>query len=324
LKSKLPVWELLLNSIRSDTAAMLLYVLESKGSSPGRQGFYMAVNVSGDMAGSLGGGVMEHKFVEMAITKLKAEAGNKKVQIRKQIHDKVAKKDRSGMICSGEQTIFLYPVSQNDISPILAVIKSLKKDLNFTLTITPQQISVFPEMMDHPHEVEWISDNDFIYRERLGYFNHLYIIGGGHCALAFSELMQKMDFYIHIYEDREGLNTFEKNPFVQEKILVKDYSVLDSHIPDGNNCYIVIMTFGYRTDAIALRSLLNKKVKYFGVLGSKTKITKMFAELESEGLPADRLQKLHAPVGLYIKSQTPAEIAVSIAAEIIQIKNADS
>ena len=65
-------WKLISSSLDKGIAVMLLYVLESSGSSPGRQGFFMAVNDAGDMEGSIGGGIMEHKLVEMAKEKLRA------------------------------------------------------------------------------------------------------------------------------------------------------------------------------------------------------------------------------------------------------------
>ena len=65
MKKQLTIWNLLSKSIKEKIPAMLLYVVESEGSSPGRQGFFMAVNTEGKMEGSIGGGIMEHKFVEM-------------------------------------------------------------------------------------------------------------------------------------------------------------------------------------------------------------------------------------------------------------------
>ena len=96
------------------------------GSGPGRQGFFMAVNANGEMAGSIGGGIMEHKFVELAKEKLSDK--RTRSQIKKQLHDKSAAKDRSGMICSGEQTVLIYPVSREDEEVISAIIKCLEKN----------------------------------------------------------------------------------------------------------------------------------------------------------------------------------------------------
>src|ERR1051325_9012711 len=109
MNNQLSVWRLIVDSLQKNIPVMLLYVLESKGSSPGRQGFFMAVNAKEEMEGSIGGGIMEHKFVEMANDQLRAannelHAGS----IKKQFHDKTAAKNQSGMICSGEQTILLY------------------------------------------------------------------------------------------------------------------------------------------------------------------------------------------------------------------------
>ena len=165
------------------------------------------------------------------------------------------------------------------------------------------------------------SENDWEYVEKTGYKNQLFIIGGGHCSLAFSKLMRGMDFYITVYEEREGLNTLEKNEFANEIIIADDYTALANLIPSGPNQYVVIMTFGYRTDDIALRALLDKQFKYLGVLGSKKKMEKLFDDYRADGIAEEVLQRIHTPIGIAINSQTPEEIAVSIAAEIIKVKN---
>jgi xanthine dehydrogenase accessory factor len=130
-----------------------------------------------------------------------------------------------------------------------------------------------------------------------------------------------MDFYIHVYDERKVLKTILENKSVHEKYFVNDYSELSELIIDGKNHYVVIMTFGYRTDDIALKAVINKQFKYVGVLGSKKKMEKLFADYRNEGISESVLQQIHTPIGLDIKSQTPEEIAVSIAAEIIKVKN---
>ena len=106
MHKQLSTWQLIEKCLQQKEEVMLLYVLESKGSSPGRQGFFMAVNSSGEISGSLGGGIMEHKFVERAKSKLKRSAVE--ISIHHQVHDKQAGTNQSGMICSGEQTIFFH------------------------------------------------------------------------------------------------------------------------------------------------------------------------------------------------------------------------
>jgi xanthine dehydrogenase accessory factor len=331
MKKQIIAWQLIYSSLQQNIPVMLLYVLESSGSSPGRQGFFMAVNANGEMEGSIGGGIMEHKFVEMAKERLKAQGTREQeTSVRKQIHDKSAAKDQSGMICSGEQTILLYPVQKKDEGQIEKIISSLAQNLpgrqagkNGTLSLSQKGIEFSESTPEKNFHFRMQSEQDWEYVEKTGYKNVLFIIGGGHCALAFSKLMSAMDFYVRVYDERKDLKTMLENEAANEKHFINDYSELNGLIPSGNNYYVVIMTFGYRTDDIAVRAIINKDFKYLGLLGSKSKIEKMFDDYRKEGFEEKLLQRIHTPIGLPIKSQTPEEIAVSIAAEIIKIKNQD-
>jgi len=108
---------------------------------------------------------------------------------------------------------------------------------------------------------------------------------------------------------------------VHEKKLLASYDEAGNYIKEGANSYVVVMTSGYRTDDMVIRSLLYKKLKYFGVLGSTNKINKLFTDYRAKGIEPGILNSIHAPVGLPIKSRTPNEIAISIAAQIIEVKN---
>jgi xanthine dehydrogenase accessory factor len=303
---------------------MLLYVLESKGSSPGRQGFFMAVTADGEMEGSIGGGIMEHKFVELAKEQIRqrGESNNlKESVVKKQIHDKTAGVNQSGMICSGEQTILLYFVATNDKQVIEKLIQSLEKLENGTLILSPKGIDFVNEVSDSDFHYEYEADSKWMYKEKTGYKNKLFIIGGGHCALALSRLMRSMDFYICVYDDREDLKTVAENEAAHEKHSIESYDKLNKLIHSGSNHYVVIMTFGYRTDDIAIKALIEKQFKYMGVLGSKKKMEKLINDYRQQGIATELLKKLYTPIGIAINSQTPEEIAISIAAEIIQVKN---
>lgn len=318
MHKQLPTWQLIYTSLQNDIAVMLLYVLESRGSSPGRQGFLMAVNAAGEMSGSLGGGIMEYKFVEMAKAKLQQHAGE--ISVHQQIHDKSVAKNQSGMICSGEQTIFLYTVKREEAVVVENIISVLQQNKNAALSLSPQGIQFKDTIPVENYHLHIINEAGFVYTEKLGYKNTLYIIGGGHCSLALSQLMSGMDFYIHLFDHRERLNTMEQNIFVHEKKVLEDFAALGSLIPSPGS-FAVIMTVGYRTDADALKALAGKEFTYLGVLGSRNKIKKMFEQLVEEGIDKAWLKKIYAPVGVQVKSQTPEEIAVSIAAEIIKVKN---
>jgi xanthine dehydrogenase accessory factor len=326
MNKQLLIWQLIHKSLVQGVPVMLLYVLESKGSSPGRQGFFMAVNRNGEMEGSIGGGIMEHKFVEMAKEQL--IRGNNwpgDSIIRKQIHDKAAAKNQSGMICSGEQTNFLYRLNENDMPYLQDIMQCLAENRNGILQLSNHGFSFFSNAVHESNfHFEFNSEDNWVYREKVGYKNTLHVIGGGHCALAFSKIMSMMDFYIHLYDTRAELHTMTHNNNVHQKKVLKDYSELNSLISSGGDQFVVVMTFGYRTDETAVKALIGKEFRYFGLLGSSKKIKKLLSDLKKEGFSQERLDMIHAPVGLPINSQTPEEIAISIAGEIIQVKNINS
>ena len=305
---------------------MLLYVLESHGSSPGRQGFLMAVTAAGALAGSIGGGIMEHKFVEMAREKLRQNPASLPAadySVRTQYHDKTAAHNQSGMICSGDQTILLYRVQPVDAPAILGIVQCLEQHKNGLLRLSPAGIQFFADQVpEEDYQFRMESETDWQYQEKVGYKHHLFIVGGGHCALALSQLMSRMDFYIRLIDDRPDLPTMDQNEAAHEKIRVPQYSELTTLIPSGRQHYVVVMTVGYRTDEVAVRALLANEFRYFGLLGSKTKVAKLLAGFRAEGVHEEVLQQIQAPAGLAINSQTPEEIAISIAAAIIQVKNA--
>jgi xanthine dehydrogenase accessory factor len=319
MNKQLITWQFIHKSLSKRIPVMLLYVLHSKGSSPGRQGFFMAVNAAGDMEGSIGGGIMEHKLVERARDKL--VRGEEEHTLRLQVHDKVAR-HQSGMICSGEETVFLYRVQPGEMGFVDKIVQCLHHNGEGLLSLSPAGIWFLEGAApDDDYYFHYASDEDWKYEEKVGFKNHLYLVGGGHCALALSRVMYGMDFYIRLFEDRPRLNTLQKNFYVHEKHVLHDYSELGHFVPSGNHHYVVVMTVGYRTDDLAVRALLGKEFAYMGLLGSAHKIGEMFATYRAEGISDEWLKKIHAPVGVPIHSQTPEEIAISIAAEIIKVKN---
>jgi len=123
---ELSQWLNLAQAIVSGERIALLYVIQSKGSSPGRQGFSMMVKSNGEMQGSIGGGFMEQKLVELALSKL---SENRVAPfIKRQIHSKEASTNQCGMICSGEQTIAFYFLNTQDLNWLNSVIQCLKND----------------------------------------------------------------------------------------------------------------------------------------------------------------------------------------------------
>lgn len=312
------VWEFILQKMKVGIPVILMYVLESKGSSPGRQGFKMAVAADNSFYGTIGGGIMEYKFVEMARSNFNGSKNNERV-IR-QVHDK-SSSQQSGMICSGEQTIFVYPVSEKDRVAIENMIASLNHLSNGRLQLSPDGILFDDNIPDADYRFT-SHGNDFLLVEKTGYKHNLHIIGGGHCSLALCKLIQDLDFHVQVYDDRKDLSTMNMNLYAHRKHWVDDYDDLEKLISGGGRDYVLIMTFGYRTDDKAFRALMKKEFQFLGMLGSKNKIKKLLESYREEKIEEKYLSRLVAPVGYPIKSETTAEIAISIASQLIAVKNA--
>ena len=316
------MWQHALACLRASTPATLLLVVHSAGSSPGRRGFKMCVTPT-ELVGSVGGGIMEQKFVELA--RQRQQQADTTVLLREQIHRSEASHNRSGMICSGEQTLVLLPLRPEHQRAIEIMVEKLTYDavapfvlsrdghLSPGLGVAPaeeQGLHYHPESPQHWH-----------YQENQGFRDQVTIIGGGHVALALSRVLATLDVHLTVLDDRADLNTFEQNHYAHVRRRV-DYARIGPEVPAGGRHFVVIMTVGYRSDAVVLRQLLSHEVAYLGMMGSAAKIAALRRELLSEGYSEAQLAQIHAPIGLPIHSQTPAEIAISIAAELIRVRNA--
>ncbi len=311
------VWQFILDKLSGAQNVMLLYVLESEGSSPGRQDFKMAVAANGTFFGTIGGGIMEHKLVEKAKSMLLQN--ERSVLLMRQHHDKEHTNNQSGMICSGSQLNAFIPLTIADkltIEKIIAACSVLRTEKK-SIQLSPNGLQVIDA---HATGLHYKTDEDWHYTEAINQQPVIHIIGGGHVGLALSELMNFLDFYIKLYDDRPELNTIAANSFAHEKHIV-NYDSITSHFIDVENDYAVIMTIGYRTDKTVLKQLLNKPFFYLGLLGSDHKIKMLLRELEAEGFSSQSLKNIHTPIGINIFSKTANEIAVSIASEIIREKN---
>ncbi len=317
-------WEFVHENLQAGEPLMLLLVVESGGSSPGRAGFKMAVTASGLSRGTIGGGIMERELAGDAAGQL-ARGGVRPRLLRLLHHEGAAGKRpaarNSGGICSGWQRVAMLPLGKRDAGAVDSLLFSLKRNRPGRLQVTPKGMDFQPgKKQAAAVRFSSRSHEDWLYAEQAGLRPSVTIIGGGHVGLALSRVMDGLDFHVRVLDDREGLETMDANTFAQEKHVV-NYKNIGTFFGSGGGDYAVIMTFGHQADELVLRQLAGKKMRYLGMLGSPAKIAQIFASLKKQGVAAARLKRVHAPVGLPIHSHTPEEIAISIAAEIIQTKN---
>ncbi len=310
-------WKTLLKKLQEDQKVYLLTVIENIGSSPGRQGFKMMVAEDGSIFGSVGGGIMEFNLVEeiKGILKNKSQS----IFLKKQIH-KEKLKDSSGMICSGEQTIVFHPLAKNHIQLIKNIIDCLQNDKKGVFHLSPSLFEFYTEEIATQYHYKINNSKDWYYKEQIGFKDTLYIVGGGHVGFSTSKIFRLLGFHIVIFDDRKHLNTFDLNDYAHEKHVI-NYQEIDKYIKPGKESYIAIMTNKHSDDKFVLSKIIKNKYKYLGVLGSKTKMQNMFNLMLKEGFTDEELNRVYTPIGLSINSKTPDEIAISIAAQIIKVKN---
>ena len=317
--NKIQFWEFVRECLQDDEPVMLLLVVESGGSSPGRPGFKMAVTVDGRIHGTIGGGIMERELADKAGKLLTRGTG--RPQLLKLLHHEDGAGKRSGMICSGWQRLAMLPLAGGDSDAVDSLIFALKRNRPGRLKFSPGGMEFQPRKKPAAAiAFTFRSAEDWMYQEEAGQRPTVTIIGGGHVGLALSRVMADLNFHIVVLDDRAKVATMAANTYAQEKQVVS-YKSIGKHVSEGNQSYVVIMTFGHQADERVLEQLARKKLCYLGLMGSPAKIAQIFASLKKKGVSPASLKKVHAPVGLPIHSHTPEEIAVSIAAEIIQVKN---
>ncbi len=154
--------------------------------------------------------------------------------------------------------------------------------------------------------------------EQVGALAHLYLCGGGHVALKTAQLGHFLGMDVTVFEDRPEFLAEDRFPDA-ERVLTPDYKGIFGGLSVGGRDCIVILTRGHRYDTEVLLQAVQTKVGYIGMIGSRRKVAMAMETLRSHGVPEEVIQSVHSPIGLSIGAETPAEIAVSILAEIIQV-----
>lgn len=147
-----------------------------------------------------------------------------------------------------------------------------------------------------------------------------YIFGAGHVGMAVEPILRYVGFDTVVIDDREEFINRERFPKAKDIVKVKDYKETIPQIQSGKDSYIVIITRGHAGDLEVLKNSLKIDCAYIGMIGSRKKVAHTFELLEKEGVPKERLEFVHSPIGIDIKAETPEEIAISITAEMIRVR----
>jgi xanthine/CO dehydrogenase XdhC/CoxF family maturation factor len=148
----------------------------------------------------------------------------------------------------------------------------------------------------------------------------LIICGCGHVGQAVAQCGAFLGFRVTVIDDREDFAAREKFPDQRINIICDDFVAALQTFKLTAASHVVIVTRGHRHDEICLKEVIEKPVKYLGMIGSRRRTTTIRTHLKREGISQESMKRLHAPIGLDIGAQTPEEIAVAIMAEIIMTR----
>lgn len=246
---------------RQGIPAALATIVGTRGSTPGRESMRLLVLEDGTFLGTVGGGCLEAEVYEAALEVIRDEKP-RSLQFR------LTEKDSpdSGLLCGGEVTIFVEPIT------------------------TPA----------------------------------LWIFGGGHVSKALCQVADLAGFRVTVVDDRESYANAARFPEAADT-LVSPYPEAVARMPMRANSYAVIVTRGHKEDGVVLEAMARRwaageRVRFLGMIGSRTKRAVLFRHLRDAGVSEDFLGAIRSPMGVHIGARSHEEIAVSVVGELISVR----
>jgi xanthine dehydrogenase accessory factor len=149
----------------------------------------------------------------------------------------------------------------------------------------------------------------------------LLVFGAGHIGACLAQIGKMLEFHVTVVDSRPEFARADRLPWA-DTVIAEEYATAIDQITFNERTYVVILTHKHIHDFEVLEKCLNKKYRYLGMIGSKTKVAKVLQQLRDNGVADEIIAQIHSPVGIKIGANTPAEIAISILAKIIQVRSA--
>jgi len=159
-----------------------------------------------------------------------------------------------------------------------------------------------------------------VHLQPLGIHGTAYVFGAGHCGAALAAVLPVAGFATVVLDDRPDFAHQRRLPAADEVVVLKSFERALDALSLDEESYVVIVTRGHAHDKTVLAQALRTPAGYIGMIGSRKKVAATFAALRSEGFSEEELARVHAPIGLSIGAETPGEIAVSIVAQMVEIR----
>ena len=346
------IYSEIVTALEKNEKVALATLITRVGSAPRAVGAKYLVKGDGTSLGSVGGGCVEAEVWQKA-QKVMEEA---KGEI---LHFDLTSEQlaEGGLICGGNIDIFLEPLKEDFLnvyqevsrikqkggSAVLATLVSVDGDFpkgeGSKVLIKPSGEKVGSLLGGVELEKKILREGEAQLKEKkpkVLVFRHedrkmevllepvfseptVYMFGGGHISEQLAPLAKKVHFKVVVVDDREMFANRERFPEADE-VIVSEFEKCFDQLNIDDSSYIIIVTRGHLYDGFVLEQALRTNARYIGMIGSKKKIKTLYEILVKKGVSKETLNRVHAPIGLDINSETPEEIAVSIVAQLIKTR----
>lgn len=321
--------------LRQGEDLVLVTIIASSGATPRGVGARMLVGKQGRILGTIGGGAVEYRSEQLA----------KKVLLERsssQFDFSLTRDDvqNLGMICGGAVQVFFSYIPASDPHTLALIQEALLRfrrneslwlisDITGGGTLSlyshtggyfgiQPPVGIEAHMTHQPHRAA-LAGRDY-YIEQINAPGLVYIFGGGHVAQELEPVLTHVGFRCVVMDDRPEFAQQALFPTASHVLLV-DFTRISDFVSIGEEDYVCIMTRGHAYDTVIQAQVLQKKPRYVGVIGSKHKAAGVRQRLKEEyGLTDQLLDRVTTPIGLSIGAQTPEEIAISIAGQLIAVR----
>ena len=316
---------------------VLCTIIASSGSAPRGSGAKMAVFADGSTCGTIGGGAVEHESIRLA-----QHALSERAAFTHGFHLAPNQVADIGMICGGQVVVQFQFFAGGDAQALslfshIAALFGREKDAWLVTKLADgaaactgiyEKGAGLLHLNDVPEEavLPLLRPRAVLQKEeqgRAGYYVEpltraeiVYVFGGGHVSAELVPLLAHVGFSVAVYEDRAEFGNAARFPDAV-RIIRAPFEGAGTRISITPDDAVVIMTRGHQGDFVVLEQMLRTQAGYIGVIGSRHKIAATNRRLMEAGIPEAALGRIHTPIGLDIGAETPAEIAISIAAELI-------
>jgi len=327
-----------LETLEKGEDGVLVTIIASSGSTPRGAGSHMLVRRDGSTEGTIGGGAVEYRSIQRSQKAIEEKASY--------MHSFVLGKEQVadlGMICGGDVVVyFQYLDHENQEFKELCrkIEEAYDKDEDswLIMDITDESawgLGIYSKSAGFTG-IKGIGEEDRkvllqykavqknfgerkYYSEPLVRAGCVYIFGGGHVAQELVPVLAHVGFRCAVFDDRPEFAN--DNLFPQaEKTIVGDYERIFDSLELRECDYVCVMTRGHQSDYVVQRQVLTKNTCYIGVIGSRKKLETLAEKLTADGVTREQIDNCHSPIGLEIHAETPAEIAISVAGELIAVR----